>query len=355
MKNSFFYIVLAFLLEFSVAKCKNILAVFPHFGRSHLYMYEPYVLKLAERGHKVSVLSWLNLTAEHENLKIISFGPEKIPYNLNLSEYENLGTSFFNILHELKVLNHWAHTMCSVGLSSPKVKKLVESKPHFDVIIVEYFHSDCFAVLSHFFSAPIIGIFSSPLITWHNDRMGNPDNPSYIPNVFSNYPSNMNFYQRLKNTFWLLYTKAYYKIYYDSQADKLIKKNFGKGIPKVQDIVSNTSLFIFNSHYSVFEPKPFVPGVIEVAGLHIREDKTLPVDIEQYLNSSTNGVIYFSLGTVTTGSTLPPKKKNVFINVFRNLTQNILWKWENEFMPDKPTNVLLKKWVPQNDLLGKYL
>ncbi|RXG58710.1 putative UDP-glucosyltransferase YojK, partial [Armadillidium vulgare] len=34
------------------------------------------------------------------------------------------------------------------------------------------------------------------------------------------------------------------------------------------------------------------------------------------------------------------------------LKQRVLWKWNNETMPDLPKNVKLRKWLPQPDLLG---
>ena len=46
------------------------------------------------------------------------------------------------------------------------------------------------------------------------------------------------------------------------------------------------------------------------------------------------------------------KLKNIFTNVFSKLKQKILWKWETEEMEDKPDNVKLSKWLPQQDLLS---
>ena len=33
----------------------------------------------------------------------------------------------------------------------------------------------------------------------------------------------------------------------------------------------------------------------------------------------------------------------------------MLWKWHEETMKDLPPNVKLSKWLPQQDLLGKYI
>lgn len=40
------------------------------------------------------------------------------------------------------------------------------------------------------------------------------------------------------------------------------------------------------------------------------------------------------------------------MKVFAKLPQRILWKYENDTLPDKPNNVMINKWMPQYDVLG---
>lgn len=44
--------------------------------------------------------------------------------------------------------------------------------------------------------------------------------------------------------------------------------------------------------------------------------------------------------------------RNIFTTVFAKLPQRILWKWETEEMEGKPENVMLSKWLPQQDILA---
>lgn len=44
--------------------------------------------------------------------------------------------------------------------------------------------------------------------------------------------------------------------------------------------------------------------------------------------------------------------RQILMNVFSSLKQRIVFKWETEDMPNKPDNVLLSKWLPQQDILG---
>lgn len=63
-------------------------------------------------------------------------------------------------------------------------------------------------------------------------------------------------------------------------------------------------------------------------------------------------MIYFSLGSNVKSTNLPADKRAAILNVFRQLPYNILWKWENDTLTDKPANVLTKSWLPQQDVLG---
>ena len=44
----------------------------------------------------------------------------------------------------------------------------------------------------------------------------------------------------------------------------------------------------------------------------------------------------------------------IFASVFGRLPQRVLWRHTGENMPQLSENVLVVKWLPQNDLLGKY-
>ena len=65
-------------------------------------------------------------------------------------------------------------------------------------------------------------------------------------------------------------------------------------------------------------------------------------------------VIYFSMGSITKGSYIPEKYFEIFTQVFGNLPYKVIWKYENE-RKDIPKNVYIRKWLPQQDVLGMYV
>lgn len=42
------------------------------------------------------------------------------------------------------------------------------------------------------------------------------------------------------------------------------------------------------------------------------------------------------------------------MDTFAELPYSVLWKFENDSLPNLPNNVVIKKWVPQQDVLGKW-
>lgn len=49
---------------------------------------------------------------------------------------------------------------------------------------------------------------------------------------------------------------------------------------------------------------------------------------------------------------MPAEKITLILHAFSQLKQNVLWKYENESIGHLPSNVMIKKWMPQNDILA---
>lgn len=44
---------------------------------------------------------------------------------------------------------------------------------------------------------------------------------------------------------------------------------------------------------------------------------------------------------------------DAFLNAFKNIPYDILWKFDDNHLKDLPENVKTQKWFPQRDLLGE--
>lgn len=95
-----------------------------------------------------------------------------------------------------------------------------------------------------------------------------------------------------------------------------------------------------------------MPGIINIGGAHIKPPKQLPKDLKDFLDNSKHGVILFSLGSFVQSSDMPAEKVALFFEIFSKLKQDIIWKFEDDTLPNIPSNVKISKWLPQSDILA---
>lgn len=62
-------------------------------------------------------------------------------------------------------------------------------------------------------------------------------------------------------------------------------------------------------------------------------------------------MIYVSWGSMIRSESLPTEKRDALLKAFGSLKQTVLWKWENDTLPNKPSNVVVRKWMPQKEII----
>lgn len=125
-------------------------------------------------------------------------------------------------------------------------------------------------------------------------------------------------------------------------------------LPAYSELHTNISLVIGNSHFSDSSVRPLVPAYIEVGGIQIKpKPSPLEKDLEEFLDKSENGAIFFSMGSNVKVSSLDPKIIKVLYNVLSKVKQIVIWKWENpEKTPGNSKNIFYSNWLPQDDILA---
>ena len=343
----------------STSENLNILAVLFMSGWSHFMFFKPLLKELARRGHNLTVLShhpWIH----HENDPILPNYKDivvKDPKSYNKGEFDlsNIDTSNMRYLEEPMLLRTLGLSYCEKSLKDPNTLEFLNSSQNFDLIITEAFNADCALGFVHKYKAPFITMSSHAILPWINDRLGNPDNPSYISDIFIPlFIGRMNFFQRVLNTLHLCFTKIFYEIGTQRHNQKLVEDVFGPGVPPLEQIAKETSALLINTHYSIHGSRPYTLNVIEVGGLHISKPKPLPADFKKFLDDANEGVILFSWGSRINSSSLSEEKLNVLLNVFEKLPRKIIWKWESDNVPRKLKNLMVKKWLPQFDIMSEY-
>jgi glucuronosyltransferase len=264
----------AALLCIHAVTCSRILALFPHVGKSHHDVYEPYLKTLAARGHEVVVVSHFPQENPLSNMTDISIKGSVPLGSIQIVSFQDVDSKG-SILNTI-TLSYLADLHCKSILSLTKVQQLVNQR--FDLIITELFNTDCFLGLIHVLKTPFIYFSSSVLMPWANDRIGNPDNPSYIPNIFQQHSDKMGFFERLSNAVDTILEKwIVYPLLFDLPGRSIAEKQLGVPLPPLADIARRGSLILVNTHFSLSKARPLVPAVIEVGGIHIdRPPNKLP-------------------------------------------------------------------------------
>jgi len=93
----------------------------------------------------------------------------------------------------------------------------------------------------------------------------------------------MSFAQRLVNALATHFGAVGYHAFSDGPSTELVRRHFGPGTPPVPEIARRrTALVLVNAHHSLTQPRPTVPNVVEVGGLHIAQ----PAELENSANVS---------------------------------------------------------------------
>ncbi|KAK8721970.1 hypothetical protein OTU49_012402 [Cherax quadricarinatus] len=126
-------------------------------------------------------------------------------------------------------------------------------------------------------------------------------------------------------------------------------------LPPLLDLERNMSMMFVNTHFSVGMPVPLLPSQVEVGAIHCRPANPLSQELESWITGAGSpGVIYFSLGSFTKFTNIPVQYRDVFVQAFRRLPQRVIWKYDGD-LEDVPDNVMIRKWLPQQDILGEII
>lgn len=162
----------------------------------------------------------------------------------------------------------------------------------------------------------------------------------------------MSFAQRLWNTAIDLFENLTFNLYHIPIQKRLYKKYFPNAKRSFDEMFKSSAIIFLNSHVSSSFPRPYLPNMIDICGVHVKKANKLPDDIQNFLDSATDGAVVFSMGSFIKSKDFPENKREAFVKAFGKLKLKVLWKYENETLPNKPDNVMISSWVPQRDILA---
>lgn len=224
----------------------------------------------------------------------------------------------------------------------------------FDLVIVESFGTEAFYAFGEYFNAPLIATSTTLNTNWLNAAIGNVEPWSFVPNQLLNASPEMGFLDRFNNVLLNLVEHAIIRLYSQPRQNQLVKKYFPRSTKTLQEVIQNDVCLAFvNTHYTIALPRPYVPNMIEMGGINIdRKVGALPVDFQVFLDSSSDGVILFSMGSIFQASNLNEEQRRSFIEVFAKLKQKVIWRYNLPDADQLPENIMARSWLPQKEIMA---
>lgn len=271
MRISVLQIILLFGISLHQAGSLNILGVFPYEGRSHFFVFEPFLRELANRGHNLTVISHFPQQKSIQNYHDISLA-EKSTVLEGVVPLQNTYWSLFQI--SLFLVNFGTEN-CKLLLGDENVQQLWKSNAEFDLVLVEQFQSDCPLALAHKLGAPVVGLTSHLLMPWHYQRFGLQYNPAYMSCMFLEGGTKPTLYQRIERTVTMTYFNILYK-YFDQRVDENTIAQYFEGVPPLEELAQNIKMLLLYQHPAMTGSGMLPANVKEVGGYHVAKPKELP-------------------------------------------------------------------------------
>lgn len=265
--NYLLYAVVFTVLAISRIHSSEILVVFPTTAQSHYRVVRPLIHGLLDRGH--TILAITNFPdSERANLSHINIAGFK-PH----SKFENHENTMMKVTARLtgNVFKYAAI------LDIPQVASLLRSGRKFDLVIVEYFTTTAlFAPIATVVNAPIIGICPMMTLPWMDEVMGQRSTViPYVPNVSNNPTSIQSFVNRLTNyVSWMIIN---YPLSWalNSKIQEMNELHYGMRKKSIIESTANISMILTNNYPGILMSMPRVPGIVDIAGIHVEDKKPL--------------------------------------------------------------------------------
>ncbi|GBP15238.1 UDP-glucuronosyltransferase 2B13 [Eumeta japonica] len=290
------------------------------------------------------------------NQVVIEYPPEIQFSNLfSIEKILNNEISF----KDFGLMFRWFFGYAEHFLNHENVQRLMNDKNQsFDLAIIEWLFLELNAGFAPLFQCPMIWA-SSMEPHWMVLRLvDEAANPAYVADSMSNNAPPFTFLQRAQELGMNILMKIMMKFMH-VKCSWLYDEIFvpagvrrGTAMPPLEEVIYNASFVLSNSHVSLGEPVRLPQNFIPIAGYHI-DPKTKPLseELKNIMDKAKEGVIYFSMGSNLKSKDIPDKMKKEFVEMFGQLNQTVIWKFE-EALPDLPKNVFILEWAPQQSILA---
>ena len=241
----------------------------------------------------------------------------------------------------------WCH---QVTVENDNILEKLEQEKFDSAVVDELFFTKCMCLIPHRLQIPWITytISVDPLtirVPWL---------PSFVPTQALPFSEQMTFIERCKNTAALFLLPFIMPLYFPDPPQEVLDKYRRYGYFRSLDELLSKSALWFVRNNNVFNyARPMMPNMVDVAGLTVqRSTAQLPPDIKNFIDGANKGVILMTFGTIA--SQIPANMVEKFSLAFQRLDgYRVLWRLNNKDNVKIPENVMIREWLPQNDILAQ--
>lgn len=332
----------------------EILAIFPTPFYSHMTPVAPILELLAQRGHKIVLITPYPIALDRntsENIIQIDIKFEKARSDWALRSFDiREEFDWMSIGLMSSELIRMGDQICDDIFKHPVVRTILKSTK-FDTVMFEHFGGMAYQAIAKWHNSTLIGI--SPTEATDHRKMGNFEHFLFHPSDtiarYFGHDGNYSLMQRLK---------AYLYGKWESMAIGLRLSGgfdlWSKYFVNITYWDVHMDLQICNAHPAMGFQRPIQPNTLQLGFLHIRPTQPLPDYLADYLDSSSRGVIYVTFGSILNNDNIGDPSifdMSLFQSVLSHLDYDIMFTWSGE-LNDKADNVQLFKWLPQQDVIA---
>ncbi|XP_047422616.1 UDP-glucuronosyltransferase 2B17-like isoform X2 [Sciurus carolinensis] len=318
--------------HFGSGSCGKVLVWAMEF--SHWINMKAILEELTQRGHEVTVLRPSgSIFVGDDKSSAIKF--ESFPTSLSKEDVENIFSQWVSVLvYEMPKQPFWKYflTLAENGsqffayvrnicrdavLNKKLMAKLQESR--FDVILSDAI-CPCGELLAEILQKPFVyTLRCSPGYTMEKYSGGLLFPPSYVPTVFSELSDQMTFIERVKNLLYVIYFDFWFESFHVKRWNQFYSEILGRPTT-LSETMAKAEIWLIRTYWDLEFPRPSLPNVDFVGGLHCRPAKPLPKELEDFVQSSgENGVVVFSLGSIV--GSLTEERANVIASALAQIPQ----------------------------------
>uniref|UniRef100_A0A0N5C0Z9 glucuronosyltransferase n=1 Tax=Strongyloides papillosus TaxID=174720 RepID=A0A0N5C0Z9_STREA len=354
--------ILCFSILISLINGARILLMPSSIFPVHRYTFSKLAIELVNRNHEVY---WY----EYGLKKPIVSLPNSIKetfIQLSMDDNDIIETYYYEnstIIKDIwKSGNNNDGEQTSAWLASIKMCKnlLTHHKKSFDELVGKKFDSVVVDDLYNPCGLLFTGLQKSVYIYWSISSLRSesawahqsPSPPSYLPVRGTKLGENLNFFQRNYNL--LSYIKSLYIHQHIilRRMDRLFNEFYPNQIPSAFFMERNASINFINTPPIYDFARPYMPRVNFVGGLHCHKPKALPNELEEFVKQKDHFILITG-GFSTNWNYALNKQINIVLKTIKKMDNlNFIWQYNGNDIKNLSDNVLIKEWVPQQDLLG---